>query len=227
MELSPFQTLAPLLENEDPKTSALVIVDVNNFCAHPTGGLNRVWEAEGDDLSYYWDRVENLLMPNVKSLLKAYREVGGRVMFIRAGAQFDDYADTVVNLRDIQRRAQSLRGTWEHDVREDIEPKVGEAVVDKPGASAIVSSGMDPILRNAGVKTIAICGVVTNNCVLQTALPAWDLGYTVYVVEDACAADTEHIHTAALDVMGWIGLPIVKTSDVVARLEGRTPVGVG
>lgn len=219
MELTPFQEIRSLVQGKDPKEVALVIIDLNNFCAHPEGGLSRVWTEEGDDLSYYWDRLDQVLIPNVKKLLAAFRETGARIMFVRAGAQFQDFADTLVHLRQLQKRAGSVRGTHEHDVRDDIAPLLGEAVIDKPGESAFTTSGADHILRNAGVKDIMICGVVTNGCVMLSALPAFDLGYTVYVVEDACAADSEHMHRASLDCMAWLGMPIVTTDDVVAAME--------
>lgn len=219
MKLTPFQDLQPLIEGNDPRKVALVIIDLNNFCAHPSGGLSRVWTEEGDDLSYYWQRVENVLMPNVKQLIGIFREVGARIVFVRAGAQFADFGDTLVHLRELQQRAGSLRGTHEHDLRDDLQPQIGEAVLDKPGESVFTTGSADSILRNAGVERIVICGVVTNGCVMLSALPAFDLGYTVYVVEDACAADSQHMHQAGLDCMSWLGMPIVKTSDIVEAMS--------
>lgn len=226
MKLTPFQDLQPLVEGGDASKIALVVIDLNNFCANPEGGLGRVWEEEGDDLSYYWTRMESVVMPNVTRLIQAFREVGARLVFVRAGAQFEDFADTLVHLRELQRRAGSLRGTFEHDLRPDIVPRLGEAVLDKPGESVFTTGNADSILRNAGVDRIVICGVVTNGCVMLSALPAFDLGYTVYVVEDACAADTDHIHQAALDCMSWLGMPIVTADDVVRTLATLEPVEV-
>jgi nicotinamidase-related amidase len=226
MELTPFQDLQPLIQGNDAKKIALLVIDLNNFCADPHGGLSRVWTEEGDDLSYYWDRVERVVMPNVHRLIGIFRAVGGRLLFVRAGAQFPDFADTLVHLRELQRRAGSLRGTREQDLRDDIQPRLGEAVLDKPGESVFTTGNADSILRNAGVDRIVICGVVTNGCVMLSALPAFDLGYTVYVVEDACAADSEHMHQAGLDCMEWLGMPIVTTDDVVKTLSAVRQVAV-
>jgi nicotinamidase-related amidase len=210
----------------DLATTALVIIDVTNFDAHPEHGFARVMQEEDVDLSYYWRRLDETLMPNVKRLLEAFRERDARIMFARAGAQFGDFADTLVHLRQLQRRAGTLRGTDEFEVREEILPRVGEAVVDKPGLSAFTTSNADIILRNAGVETIVLCGVVTNGCVLTSALTAWDLGYSVQLVEDACAADNEAIHDASVQVMRWFGMPIVSTDSVLVQLGQDTRVQV-
>lgn len=214
-----FRDVVPDVNKLDTSHTALVIIDVTNFDAHPEHGFARVMEEQNVDLTYYWDRVEKTLMPNLQSLLAAFRQEGGRVLFARAGAHFSDFGDTLVHLRDLQRRAGTLRGTNEIEVREEILPRIGEAVVDKPGLSAFTTGNADSILRNAGVKTIVMTGVVTNGCVICSALTAWDMGYSVYLVDDACAADSQAVHDASLGVMRWLGIPIVKTQDILDRIR--------
>jgi nicotinamidase-related amidase len=50
-------------------------------------------------------------------------------------------------------------------------------------------------------RTLVLCGVATDCCVIATALPAADAGMFVRVVGDACAGATEDAHEAALTVM--------------------------
>lgn len=51
-------------------------------------------------------------------------------------------------------------------------------------------------------RTIVLCGVSTDCCVISTALSAADAGLRVRVVRDACAGMTSANHDAALAVMG-------------------------
>jgi nicotinamidase-related amidase len=51
-------------------------------------------------------------------------------------------------------------------------------------------------------RTIVLCGVTTDCCVISTALSAADAGIRVRVVGDACAGVTPESHEAALVVMG-------------------------
>jgi nicotinamidase-related amidase len=203
----------------DPKTTALVVVDLTNFDSHPRHGFSRVLDEEGADLSYYWNRVESLTVPNSVRLLEAFREVGGRVVFTRVGGQFSDYADSLVHLRGLHRRAETLRGTEEFDLRDEFVPQLGEAMIDKPGSSAFTTGNLDVLLRNAGVQTIVFCGVVTNACVLLSALSAWDLGYDVRIVDDACASDSQEMHDAALGVARWLGCVTTDTASLVDELR--------
>lgn len=124
-----------------------------------------------------------------------------------------------MHLRDLHRRAEMLRGTEEFDMRSEFVPQLGEAIVDKPGSSAFTTGNLDVLLRNAGMKTIVFCGVVTNACILLSAVTAWDLGYAVRIVEDACAADSQEIHDASLSVTRWLGCVITQTSNVIAELS--------
>jgi nicotinamidase-related amidase len=212
----------------DASTAALLIIDVTNFDAHPDHGFARFAREESVDLGYYWDRVANPMMPNLRALLDAFRSARGRVMHVRVGAQFEDYGDSQSHFRDVHRRSGALRGTPEFEVREELMPRLGEAVIDKVGASAFTTGNADVVLRNAGVQQVVVCGVVTNGCVIGSAIPAWDLGYRVFVVDDACAASDPDVHASAIHVMGSMGMTICSTSSILdqigsaARLEAAT-----
>lgn len=221
-EQGEFRAVVPLQDTIDPTTTALGVIDLTNFDSHPRHGFSRVLAEEGLDLSYYWDRVESLAVPNSVRLVEAFREAGGRVVFTRVGGQFGDYADSLVHLRNLHRRAETLRGTEEFDMREEFVPRLGEAIVDKPGSSAFTTGNLDVLLRNAGVQTIVFCGVVTNACVLLSALTAWDLGYAVRIVDDACASDSQEMHDAGLSVARWLGCVITDTATVLAELQPAT-----
>jgi len=205
-----------------PAEAALMIIDVTNFDAHPDHGFARFAREEGIDLGYYWDRVENRMIPNLLRLLEAFRVARGRIVHVRVGAQFDDYSDSQAHFREVHRRTGSLRGTEEFEVRDELLPRLGEAVIDKSGASAFTTGNADVVLRNAGVEELVVTGVVTNGCVIATAVTAWDLGYRVLVVEDACAAGDEEQHASALHVMNAMGMTICSTHDLMARLGGRS-----
>jgi nicotinamidase-related amidase len=214
--------LAESLPAIDPGIAALMIIDVTNFDSHPEHGFARFAREEGLGLGYYWDRVENLMMPNLCRLLERFRAVRGRIVHVRVGAQFEDYADSQRNFREVHRRSGSLRGTEEFEIREALAPRVGEAVVDKPGASAFTTGNADILLRNAGVDQLVVTGVVTNGCVISSAISAWDLGYQVLVVEDACVGGDAEQHAAAITVMNSMGMTICSTDELLERLTALT-----
>jgi nicotinamidase/pyrazinamidase len=48
------------------------------------------------------------------------------------------------------------------------------------------STGLDDYLKSQGVTDLFFAGVATDYCVLYTALDALDLGFSVFVIADAC-----------------------------------------
>lgn len=66
-----------------------------------------------------------------------------------------------------------------------LEPRPGEAVVEKRRADAFV--GTDLAERLGAPGPLLIAGFMTHNCVSSTVRAACDLGYAVTVAGDACA----------------------------------------
>jgi nicotinamidase-related amidase len=54
--------------------------------------------------------------------------------------------------------------------------------------------------------------------VIASAISAWDLGYQVLVVEDACVGGDAEQHAAAITVMGSMGMSICSTEELLERL---------
>jgi nicotinamidase-related amidase len=74
-------------------------------------------------------------------------------------------------------------------------------------------------------RTIVLCGVATDCCVISTAIPAADDGAHVRVVGDACRGATPEAHERALAIMDGFAPQIVVTS-VEDELARRPTAGV-
>ena len=83
------------------------------------------------------------------------------------------------------------------------------------------STGLDDYLKEQGVTDLYIMGLATDYCVKFSVLDALSLGYTVYVIEDACrgvnlaANDSEN----ALREMEASGANRVPLADVLQAKE--------
>jgi nicotinamidase/pyrazinamidase len=53
-------------------------------------------------------------------------------------------------------------------------------------ADAAIATGLDALLRAAGVRAVTVVGLAADYCVMHTALDARHLGYEVTVIEAAC-----------------------------------------
>jgi nicotinamidase-related amidase len=71
-------------------------------------------------------------------------------------------------------------------------------------------------------KTLVLCGVATDCCVISSALPAADDGMFVRIVADACRGATADAHARALAIMGGYAPQIVVSTvgDELTRLDG-------
>ncbi|SEA18113.1 cysteine hydrolase family protein [Variovorax sp. YR216] len=69
----------------------------------------------------------------------------------------------------------------------DLQPASHHAVLEKSSVSVFPTTDLDRRLRAAGVETLIIAGLMTHACVAGAARDAVPLGYSVIVVDDACA----------------------------------------
>lgn len=79
-----------------------------------------------------------------------------------------------------------------------------EPVVVKRRCSGFFGTELDLLLRAVQATTIVLVGGLTDVCVHATFLDAFQHGYVVRVVEDACVGSSGGRHEAALDAMTFL-----------------------
>ena len=72
-----------------------------------------------------------------------------------------------------------------HEFKPEAAPLPGEAVIAKRTNSAFIGTDLETRLRAAGHTRLAVMGVITNNSVEATVRMAGNLGFDVWLVEDA------------------------------------------
>ncbi|HHT9155266.1 MAG TPA: cysteine hydrolase family protein [Candidatus Tripitaka sp. YC43] len=81
----------------------------------------------------------------------------------------------------------AVRGTQGAEIIEELRPTKGEPVVAKKTYSAFYRTSLEKTLKRLGVKHLILTGVVTNICILYTAVDAYMRGYEITVPEDCVA----------------------------------------
>ena len=209
----------------DPGSSALVVIDMQYATACRTMGFGR-WLAERgreEEGRYRFDRIEELLVPNIARLLGCFRERDLPRVFVRLGAQMDGCRDLVRHVRELESAFGNVAGERAFEFLDELAPLPGEPVVSKLSASAFTSSNIDALLRNLGVRALVLCGVSTSQCVDLTARDAADRGYLSVVVEDAVAEDRPDYHEWTLEQFRRLFGRVATTSEVLAELGARLP----
>ncbi|MBN8905462.1 MAG: cysteine hydrolase [Rhodospirillales bacterium] len=111
------------------------------------------------------------------------------------------------------------KGSWDAQVLDAIAPAGDEIVLPKTSSSVFMSTNVDYVLRNLGVRSLILAGCLTDQCVDSAVRDACDLGYLVTVPTDACATLTQERHDWALrNNRGYCRQ--VTTAALVAEIEG-------
>lgn len=165
----------------DPRTTALVLVDLQNGIV-------------GMPLA---PRPGTEVLERSLALAGRFRAAGAPVVLVSV-AWAADFADAPPGLVDqpSPRPAGGLPAAWSTLV--DGLEAPGDLRVVKRQWGAFHGTELDLQLRRRGVTTVVLAGIATNFGVESTARQAWEQGYSVVVAEDACASMSADLHHVAV-----------------------------
>lgn len=208
----------------EPAKAALVVVDMQYATGSRRAGLGKRLAAEGrfDALARErFERVENVVLPNVQRMLGFFRENGLRVIYLTIGSEMEDYSDTPPHLVNFFKATNNRKGQLEHEILEEIKPLPGEPVLNKTTIGAFTSTGFDSLLRSMGIECLLFSGVSTNMCVGTTARDAADRGYRCLLIEDCCGAAQNEYHRWEIVNFQRLFGRVANSWDVIAEIRGK------
>lgn len=204
-----------------PEQSALLFIDVQNFSAHRKGAEFADLEDAEFDRRYGWffGELGNRVIPNMQRLQQAFRNSRIEVMYTTIESLTKDGRDRSLDYKITGFNVP--RGSWDGKVIDELAPGDDEISLPKSSSSVFVSTHIDYILRNLGVRQLVISGILTDQCVESAIRDACDLGYLVTQVTDACATYTSERHNNSLNtIKGYCRQ--VTTDALIAELEGTS-----
>jgi ureidoacrylate peracid hydrolase len=202
-----------LFDALDPRTSALVAIDLQNTFVAPGAPLE-VPRAR-------------TIVPNVNALARGFRAAGAPVVWVRMIADAPEAWPSRARMLDPRlaaaANASMQPGHHGHELWPALEVQPGDLHVDKRRYSAFlpVSSNIDTLLRERGVQTIVVTGTTSNVCCESSARDAMMLGYDVLFVSDATAALTDAAHLSALCSIMTVFGDVLTTAEVLDLLAPR------
>jgi ureidoacrylate peracid hydrolase len=176
----------------DPAHAALLIVDVQNYCAHPEGG----WWRQHEPTGYFLASLRDSVLPNLGRLQAACRRRGIEILYSVIENMTRDGRD-----RSLDYRISGIdvtRGSWDARVLDDIAPAPDEMLFRKTSSNVFISTNLDYVLRNLGLRSLIVAGIMTDQCVESAVRNACDLGYLVTLVTDACTTSSAERHRHSL-----------------------------
>ena len=202
-----------------PKNSALLFVDVQNFSANRQGAeFKDLPDAEfTEKYGWYFDMLNVTVIPNMRRIQNAARKARVEVMYTTIESLTRDGRDRSLDYKITGFNVP--KGSWDGKVIDQISPEEDEIVLPKSSSSVFVSTHIDYVLRNLGVKQLVISGLITDQCVESAVRDACDLGYLVTQITDACltysqARQDNSIYT----IRGYCRQ--ITTEELVAELNG-------
>jgi nicotinamidase-related amidase len=206
----------PMLTKEN---TAIVVIDVQYFDASKEAGLGLRARELGDMefLEWYFDRVQNVMVPNIQRILATARRKGVEIVHVRVASNTNDGRDC--SLRFKSWGAQTPPDSKEAQILPEVWPEGDELVISKTTESVFNSTNIDRLLRNMGIANVIVVGVVTNGCVEGAVRGAAERDYGTILVEDAAAALAPQLHEMAIVSMGHKDASIKSTDEVIKALE--------
>ena len=180
--------------------AALLVIDVQKAIDHPSWGVRNNPQAES----------------NIAALLAAWRASGGPIYHVR-----HDSTEPQSTYRP---------GQPGHDFKPEALPIAGEPVIAKRTNSAFIGTDLEARLRAAGIATLVVAGVITNNSVEATVRMAGNLGFATVLVEDAAftfgrkdwngtSRSASDVHAMSLANLDGEYCTVTRTADVLAQLS--------
>lgn len=204
----------------DPAHAALLFIDVQNYVAGPDGGEYAHLDAADREAKYgfFFRAMRETALPNMQRLQAACRKGGVEVLYTVIENLTRDGRD-----RSLDYKISGLnvpRGSWDGKVIDAIAPGEDEIVLPKTSSSVFISTNIDYVLRNLGVRSLIISGVLTDQCIDSAVRDACDLGYLVTTVTDACATHSQERHDWSLRNNRGYGRQVTTSAmlDEISRL---------
>lgn len=206
----------------DPKKTALLIVDMQNQFVKKDFG-DALEHKENNDWKRwapFYDRLYNVTIPSNQKLLKFFRKNNIEVTHGRIASLKKDGSDRCLVQRkpgwnDILLPIDSYGA----QIIDELKPIDDEIVVNKTTDSVVAGTNYTSLLRNMGIETVVVTGIVTDQCVAATVRGLADEGFEVIVVEDCCAAATKRLHDNELEIMNIIYCQVMSSDEVIELIS--------
>ena len=183
----------------DAASTAVLIVDLQNDFLHPKGAYGRSGTSSPEIAA---------LPGRLRPLLETVRQAGGWVVSTqfslipgRDGAPF--ISPHLKQLRSFLTTGDFVPGGWGHSLVDELQP--ADLTVEKVAYSAFYQTRMEFVLSRAGIRTLMVCGIVTNGGVASTVRDAHVRDFNTITLHDGCAAFSQDTHDTAIKALASVG----------------------
>ncbi|MDZ7751353.1 MAG: isochorismatase family cysteine hydrolase [Gammaproteobacteria bacterium] len=199
--------------------TALLCIDMQYLDAARDYGVFADVEASGvppEAQEYYFDRLEYVVLPNVRRLQDAFRSRELEVIHTRIQSLTLDGRDRSAGHKRLGLHAPP--GSKEAEFLEEVAPQGDEIVLNKTASGVFTSTNLEYLLRNLGITGLFVVGVYSNECVSTAIRDACDLGFYVTLIADGCATVTPDLQKATITTMKDRYARVLTAEEALAEL---------
>ena len=210
--------------------AALIVIDLQPCGVDPRFGLAKALETGRPGFTRHLvERMRHSVVPAVNRLLAAFHAAEQPVYLTAFASPAGDGSDVrtaSIRYRNAQRLAETgssvilPRSDPATDIIADIDVLSGDTVLTKTSMDSFASTNLAGELARHAIATVVIAGVYSDACVESTGRNAAELGYPVFVAEDACAAWDPAFHAASMASLGRY-FARIEASATIADLVDR------
>ena len=197
----------------DPLTTAVLIVDLQNDFLDPKGAYGRSGTSNPDIAA---------LPAKVGPLLAEVRKAGGWIVSTQftlvPGKNGEPFiSNHLKKLRPFLTKGDFMPSSWGHSLVNELQP--ADITIEKVAYSAFYQSRLDFALNRAGIKTLMVCGIVTNGGVASTVRDAHVRDFHTITLEDGCAAFSKETHDVSIASLETVG-EVMSIYDAINLFKG-------
>jgi len=194
----------------DPKTTALVLIDLQNDALHPNGAYGRAGLT-----SELCGALPGRLAPLAELLRKRDGWIVATHMTILEGKRGEPLlTDHMRQLRPFLKRGDFKQGSWGHKMVDEL--GTADLHIDKFAFSAFYMTALEWMLRQIKIDTVLVAGLTTPISVATTLRDAVLRDFKGIVISDGVASFDAKQHRSALAELA--GMAPVKTCAEVSDL---------
>jgi len=199
---------------------ALMVIDIQYLDAAPGHGVFADAENSGVPIEaqeYYFKRLHHVVLPNVRRLQDAFRDLKLEVIHTRIQSLTMDGRERSVGHKRLGLHAPP--GSKDAEFLPEVAPKGDELIINKTASGVFNATNADYLLRNMGIDSLYVCGVYTNECVSTTVRDACDRGFNTTLINDACATVTPELHNATIATIKDRYARVMTADEVVREIR--------
>lgn len=165
----------------EPNKTAIVILDPQNDLTSPSGKLFPATQGVLEKFN---------VIKNINHLTEKFRDSGATVIY--SPIVFSEgYPEAGKNpygvMASVIQSTAMIKGTNGAEISPQFQRKPEDIVIERNAIIAFEGTDLGRILKEKGITTIVLCGLLSDICIEGTMRTAYSKGFEVFTLSDATA----------------------------------------